>query len=269
MVNYIAIPVMTVMALAVPHISDWSPSQVEGWEGYDREGGIIVYCYTAVTMAVLGLLLHFGYHMAVASSVTAASKFTQMILSFFFVYNYAYIYLYGVPTPLSIGVQSGACAGYELYGLLTEIIMWLNGQKRVDMLFHHLTCCIFTSATLAVYCHVSLSDLYFWHIIWDSISRMLASNVPLNFRYFSKGTFGNTLFFIGFLWVRWIEQIPFVGRVYNSYIDGSLMQIESYSTMAVVASWLILCLLNFYWGLLLIQIALGLKGERKSKSKNE
>ena len=263
--NYIAIPVLSVMAYAMTKVSDWSPSQVEGWEGYDREGGIIIYCYTALIMAGIGLLIHFVFHTTVNNDITSASKFVQMILSFFFVYNYGYIYIYGVPTPLSIGVQSGACAGYELYGLLTEVIMWFSGQKRVDMLFHHLTCCVFTAATLGVYSNVSVGDLFYWHLIWDSISRMLASNVPLNLRHFYRGTVGDTFFFVGFLWARWVEQVPFAQKIYFKYTDGSLFKIDSIFTMIVVASWIGLTALNVYWGLMVIRLGLR-SGKKKSKS---
>eukprot|EP01059_Diplonema_ambulator_P026055 TRINITY_DN43226_c0_g1_i1.p1 TRINITY_DN43226_c0_g1~~TRINITY_DN43226_c0_g1_i1.p1 ORF type:complete len:286 (+),score=72.89 TRINITY_DN43226_c0_g1_i1:51-860(+) len=260
--NLIPVILLVGMLCCVPYMDTISPSQIEGWEGYDRDAGIIVYLYFAGGMAGVGSVLHFLYAKFVSNKGLDANNFVSLVLSVFFASNWVYVITVGVPTPLSIGAQSGACAGYEFYGLIIELASMITGKTRLDMIVHHGTCLLFTVFTLAVYCTVPVGDLFYWHVIWDSISRMLISNVPLHIRLIKTNALTNLLFYVVFLWGRWIEQVTFVKLMWKSSL-----QWESNITTGVIISWLALHVLNIFWGIKLCIIAWGLKGGRPKPEK--
>ena len=77
------------------------------------------------------------------------------------------------------GVALGAEA-WVTVAALVEVHLVLQGTWRADMLAHHAICCCFVGVTVTAYSVASAADLASWHIVWDSISRMLVSNVPLH-----------------------------------------------------------------------------------------
>eukprot|EP01061_Rhynchopus_euleeides_P044032 TRINITY_DN7699_c0_g1_i2.p1 TRINITY_DN7699_c0_g1~~TRINITY_DN7699_c0_g1_i2.p1 ORF type:complete len:287 (+),score=120.82 TRINITY_DN7699_c0_g1_i2:58-861(+) len=266
MAKLAACAVLALLAAAAPWAYHNAPDQVPSWEGYDRDAGILVFLEVGGIMAAAGLVMHFLWFVLVNKSVRSANAFVQMILSFFFVYNWVALWAYGTPAPLTIGAQSGACAGYEFYGLISEILMFALGEaKRTDMLLHHLSCVVFTGMALYIYSQVTVADLFYWHLVWDSISRTLISNVPFGLRYFSEKTaflpLANGLFFAIFLWVRWIEQAPIVTKLAMQPV-----KFDSIMTGVVAAAWVVLNILNLYWGVKIIMIGLGIGKAPKKKT---
>ena len=264
MVNVAALVVLIALAAASPYVFHHGPDQVPAWENYDRDAGILRFIEVGGAMAAAGLAMHAVWFVCVNRSVRSANAFVQMVLSLFFVYNWGYLWFIGSPTPVSIGAQSGACAGYEIYGLVSEVLMLLLGEaKRKDMLLHHLMCVVFTVVTLGIYSQVSTADLFYWHLVWDSISRTLVSNVPFGLRYFSgKSSLpaANGLFFLVFLFVRWVEQAPIVFK-----LSSQPAQFDSPLTAVITVAWIALTALNVFWGVKLIRIGLGLAAEPKVK----
>ena len=249
------------LSAATPYVIEHGPDQSPGWVGYDRDAGIIVYCWVAAAVAGGCLVAHYFWHTFVNKSVRSANCFVQMAFSLLFVYNWAHMWAKGTPTPFTIGEQSGACAGYELYGLIGEVLMYVTGEaKRTDMIFHHLMCVAFTVFTLAVYSQVTVADLFYWHLAWDSISRMLVSNVPWSLRYFAPGMVSDVLFTVVFVWARVIEQVPFVLR-----LSRADFKFDSLATAGVTFAWSALAVLNVYWFTQLVSVAMGRKKERKEK----
>eukprot|EP01063_Lacrimia_lanifica_P013344 TRINITY_DN19990_c0_g1_i1.p1 TRINITY_DN19990_c0_g1~~TRINITY_DN19990_c0_g1_i1.p1 ORF type:complete len:267 (+),score=107.08 TRINITY_DN19990_c0_g1_i1:68-868(+) len=241
-----------------------TPLQTEAWVGYDRDAGIIVFMKVAAACCGFGLIVQTLWLTFVNKSLLSANNFVQLCLSLLFCYNWVWLIFNGSPTPLSIGFQSGACAGYELYSTISEVKMYITGeQKRVDMLLHHGLCILFTAATLYIYPRVATADLYYWHLVWDSISRTLVSNFALNLRYFVTSVpFATNAFFAWtFLWVRWVEQFTFTRILVNSPFD-----IKDHITWVVVAGWVGLTVLNLYWGIAVLKIGLGMKKPEKQKS---
>ncbi|KAJ9464520.1 hypothetical protein DIPPA_24770 [Diplonema papillatum] len=262
MQTVLVLAMVALMAALTPYADRVAPSQVKDWEGYDRDSGIIVFMKIAAAFALGGVALHAGWYAFVSKEIRSCNNFVQLCLSLFFTYNWLYIIFVGTPTPLSIGAQSGACAGYEIYGLLTELVeLVVLGIWRPAMLLHHTLCAVFTAVTLAVYVHVPVHDLFYWHLVWDSISRCLVSNVALNLKFFfPKSAAARMFFFVLFLWVRAAEQVPFLRQLYRSPRDW-----QETSTGVVVAGWIVLCALNFYWSALVFKIALFADSKRSKK----
>ena len=116
-----------------------------------------------------------------------ASNFVHGVVTLMFLVNWFLLILSPPPTLWSIGQQSGACAGLEIYGAVVEIAQTASGCFRPDMALHHLVCLAFVGLTGFFYSRVLEAELYAWHVVWDSISRMLVSNVLLSLRHFYRG----------------------------------------------------------------------------------
>ena len=184
--------------------------------------------------------------------VEDAACFTNLILSCFFVFNWVIIHAGVLPSPLTMGMQGGACAGYELYSALVEMHLLVQGTRRIDMIVHHSLCFGFIAVTCVAYAMTSASDLVIWHLVWDSISRMLVSNLPLNLRHFYRDTTAiSVLFALTFLTVRGLEQVRLVGDM-STVIAASSSSTRTLpwhdtATGFVVACWAMLQALNCVW----------------------
>eukprot|EP00756_Hemistasia_phaeocysticola_P011389 Hpha_TRINITY_DN15117_c1_g2::TRINITY_DN15117_c1_g2_i1::g.129794::m.129794 len=251
----------------------WPYAQWPLWQ----RGEIPEFIWAMFGVAGVGMLFHMGWYAFFKKGVLPeerykrdnsdprlvdANSFVQMVLSLFFVANWGSLYLGYNPTPFTIGQQSGACAGYEVYGALTEVLRVIGGQFRTDMMLHHGMCMVFTAVTLGVYNATPTADLTAWHIIWDSISRLLVSNLTLNLRYFFiTNKLTTYAFAFSFLWVRVVEQVPFMLALPNHL--GGITPI----TGVVVACWYLLQGLDVYWTYLIFKMAL--RGDKKKTPKSD
>lgn len=203
-----------------------------------------------------------------------ATCFTYLVISCFFVCNWCLIHAGILPSPFTLGVQCGACAGYEVYSAFIEIHLLLSGTRRADMLVHHALCFAFVGLAVVAYSATKAPNLVFWHLAWDSISRMLVSNVPLNLRhFFRENLVVNGVFALTFLSVRGLEQMPLVLDMYEIATSraaaaalGSAPPIDA-ATGAVVACWAMLQLLNLVWiGRLLKHVVRLVRGGDNNKA---
>ena len=178
--------------------------------------------------------------------VEDATCFTYLVLSCVFAFSWLALHLVGA-SPLTVGMQSGACAGYEVYSALVEVHLLLNGTRRVDMLVHHSLCFAFVGMTCFCYSIATAGDLLYWHLVWDSISRMLVSNVLLNVRHFYRESLHvNASFALSFLTCRSIEQLPLIHAMGHLLLYTKGLPADR-STMTVVVCWALLQCLNGVW----------------------
>mgnify|MGYP007078124371 CR=1 FL=1 len=171
------------------------PLQWPSW-GRDSLGD---YVLTASVTAILCLILNALWFTIVKAPVLEArvyqkdkassprsqdaSCFVNLVMCTPFAFNWIWIYCVDVPSPLSMSVQAGLCAGLEIYMTLMECAQLMSGSVRMDMMVHHGCCLAFIGATTICYASVPDADLEPWHIAWDSISRY-ATSLPLR----QKGT---------------------------------------------------------------------------------
>mmetsp|Transcript_6908 Transcript_6908/g.25457 ORF Transcript_6908/g.25457 Transcript_6908/m.25457 type:complete len:149 (+) Transcript_6908:3-449(+) len=134
-------------------------------------------------------------------------------------------------------------------------------SDRYDMLLHHLVCLMLVLLVVREWEALPSADLTIWHVIWASISRMLASNVFLNLRhlYSSRAITGAFAFF--FIVGRVIQQIPVALAVLE---NGDTLHWERTSTSLVLAGWLLLQVLNIYWAILIVRTTVRKLIRRKS-----
>ena len=237
--------------------------------GWTERGDMAEYFVAAIVMAGLGMTIHCvwllthpkpllsskHYKTADVGStahprVEDATCFTYLLLSCVFALNWLSMHAHS--GTLTLGLQGGACGGYELYSALIEIHLLLRGTRRADMLVHHALCFGFIGLTCFAYAATSETDLVCWHLVWDSISRMLVSNVPLNLRHFYRSSLAvNASFALTFLTVRGLEQIALVGDmsslVRGAIADGAIVPWHDATTGGVVACWAALQVLNCVW----------------------
>eukprot|EP01065_Artemidia_motanka_P008165 TRINITY_DN14095_c0_g1_i1.p1 TRINITY_DN14095_c0_g1~~TRINITY_DN14095_c0_g1_i1.p1 ORF type:complete len:303 (+),score=100.07 TRINITY_DN14095_c0_g1_i1:71-910(+) len=258
------------------------------WPLWPQHGDIGEFCQGMAAVAAAGGVVHGLWYLLFKKGVLSADRyrtdrgdnprlqdansFTQLVLSLGFTANWLMLYLGYNPTLFSVGMQSGACAGYEVYGSATEVLRIMGGQVRWDMIMHHAMCVVFTVVTLIAYVQApEKTDLVFWHIVWDSISRILISNVALNLRYFFIGSrLVNVFFALSFFVGRWFEQIPFVLEVLDRsavVFRTGTFPFKNFATGGVLACWLSLTILNMYWGIFVLQSAL--RGGKKKKRGKE
>jgi len=245
---------------------------VAQWPLWTERGDMDEYVIAAAVMAALGTAIHAAWLWThpkavldikmyrtgdVGSTshprVEDATCFTYLVLSCVFAFNWLAIHIGMLPSPLTVGMQSGACAGYELYSALIEVHLLLMGTRRVDMLVHHTLCFAFIGMTCVTYVATSATDLVYWHLVWDSISRMLVSNVPLNLRHFYRDQLPvNALFALTFLTVRGLEQSVLIADMYtllasNAHRAHALLAWRDGATGGVIACWAALQCLNAVW----------------------
>jgi len=150
----------------------------------------------------------------------------------------------------------------------------LFGDFHADMALHHTVCLAFIALTLGVYNALPSADLVVWSVIWDSISRMLASSVWLNLRAFHRESLWlSSLFAVTFLCVRVVEQVPFVAELAvraQVALNGSALSV---GTGVVSGCWLLLSMLNGYWSLQVVKMVIrrvagsGTKTAHQSKTR--
>merc|ERR1711934_1309305 len=132
---------------------------------------------------LVGVGVHLGY--ALIRKDDGGNGFASSVSTAIFLLNWIGMHFdpHGIH-PLSMGVLAGACAGYEIYACLNEVLNLLKGVVRHDMILHHGLCLVFIGFTGYMWGNLPQSDIVYWAFVWESIALTLASNVALNLRTF-------------------------------------------------------------------------------------
>jgi len=224
-----------------------------------RDDELAAWYQSMAFFTMVGVCLHFGYHLVRPNDEASAKNgLASSVTTAIFLVNWIGIKCSadGVHY-FSAGILSGACAGYELYACLNELLNLSNGLVRTDMIFHHGLCLVFIVCTGYIWGQLPEGDIIYWAIVWDSIAISLASNVALNMRLFCKGTDfqkpADALFALHFLLVRVVEQLPFFaiafsasGPIQATFETGTLVFGHTL-TAFVFGAWVMLMVLNFFW----------------------
>eukprot|EP00658_Telonema_sp_P-2_P003071 TRINITY_DN11129_c0_g1_i2.p1 TRINITY_DN11129_c0_g1~~TRINITY_DN11129_c0_g1_i2.p1 ORF type:complete len:245 (+),score=57.23 TRINITY_DN11129_c0_g1_i2:70-735(+) len=193
-----------------------------------------------------------------------------------------------------IGIACGACSGYEVYALLNEMVHLARGRFRADMMVHHAVALVFIVGSGTMFTRVDEGDIKYWMFVWESLTFSMVSNLTLNLRNYSlaclkriddagqQGTAHKSatvwvnvlsmLFGVSFLWVRVVEQLPFIVACLTGPVASAIKNranpFVSLSTAAVYSAWMVLTALNLYWAVYVFNMGLrvlGLSKQKKSK----
>merc|ERR1711865_58239 len=246
-----------------------------------RDDELTAWYQSMIFFTVVGVCLHAGYHL-IRPTATPESKnaLASSLTTIIFLVNWIGIKFItsGGVHYFSAGILAGACAGYELYACLNEVLNLFNGLVRRDMIMHHGLCLVFIICTGYIWKQLPASDIVYWAIVWDSIAITLASNVALNMRLFCRGTNfqkpADGIFALHFLAVRVVEQLPFLliafseaGPIQTSIKTGSIAFGHTV-TAFVFGAWVLLMILIFYWAYLVVLMCFKTL-TRKSKPKEQ
>lgn len=232
---------------------------------------------------LVGVCLHALHHLLRPHDPPAAKNgFASALCSLIFTINWLGIHANSTGVHIfSAGIVAGACAGYELYASLNEVLNLISGLIRRDMILHHGLCLVFIVLTGCLWQQLPLADDIYWAMVWDSIAISLASNVPLNLRAMCKGTpyekASNVVFALTFMSVRVFEQLQFAriaaaesGPI-GIWLATGKLPFVSHTTTMIFAAWVVLMLLNLFWSFKVMSMSLkSIMGkDKKCKSKEE
>lgn len=162
-------------------------------------------------------------------------------------------------SPFSYGHTVAIIFGFEVFEFARYVRRGrttVSAGSAAALLAHHGGCVVMGIATLAVYSRLPASEVAVWEAMWAGLAPMTTSSVFLGLRLLVPGAATDSLFALVFIYTRMIEAPREYWGFYSEHGSfGQLARLPAQPTAAccILGVWTLLDVLNFYWGMLLMQ----------------